>query len=58
DRGADIDARDNDGKSALIMAALMGHADSVKLLLEKGADVNAHDNGGRTALSLANEFGR
>ncbi len=40
------------------MAALMGHADSVKLLLEKGADVNAHDNGGRTALSLANEFGR
>ena len=58
DRGADIDARANDGKTALILAAFLGRSGAVEILLERGADVNAADNGGRTALSLAKDFGR
>ena len=51
-------SKDNDGKTALMLAALIRHADTVKLFVEKGADVNIRDKGGRTALSLAKEFGR
>ena len=42
-----------DRRSALILAVLMGHGETVKLLLERGAEVNARDSNQYTALSLA-----
>ena len=53
EEGADINAKDEDGKSALQMASSYGHTDIVKLLLEAGADINAKDNDWGTALSNA-----
>jgi ankyrin repeat protein len=50
-----VNARDNDGKTAIGWAAYKGHTEIVKLLLEKGADVNAKNNKGVTALMLAAE---
>ena len=38
---ADIDAKANNGATALIMASSEGHSDIVRLLLEAKADVNA-----------------
>ena len=37
--GASIDAKDKDGKTALMIAVVNGHQDLVELLLEKGADL-------------------
>lgn len=48
--GADINARDNKGKTALMYALT---SEKTKLLLEAGADVNARDNEGKTALMYA-----
>ncbi|MFX0200286.1 MAG: ankyrin repeat domain-containing protein, partial [Candidatus Hodarchaeota archaeon] len=52
-KGADVNAKDNDGLTALMRAALQGHTDTVHALLAKGADVNAKDNDGLTALMRA-----
>lgn len=40
--GADLEAVDRTGHTALARAALFGHADAVSFLLESGADPNAH----------------
>jgi ankyrin repeat protein len=53
ENGADINAKEDDGMSALLKASCEGHVDIVKMLLEKGADVNAKDRFGRTSLSLS-----
>ena len=45
-----VDIRDEDGSTALIIAARNGHYNTVKLLLDNGADVNAHDKYGTTPL--------
>lgn len=54
-KGADVNAKDNDGKTALIHATGRGrrHIETVKVLLGRGADVNAKDNNGKTALMEA-----
>lgn len=41
DQGADIEAKDNIGQTALIAASRRGNLDIVRLLIERGADVNA-----------------
>lgn len=65
DAGADVNARSDDGRTALLIAATLGEdADAwdgltvaainmVKLLLERGADVNAADAAGDTAIHHA-----
>lgn len=51
-RGADINARNQQGKTALSLA--VGNADITKVLIEAGADVNIRDNEGNTAMMLSN----
>ena len=43
-----MNAIDNDGLKALMMAAVYGHIYIVQALLEKGANVNAKNNAGDT----------
>jgi ankyrin repeat protein len=51
--GAAIDGHDQDGRSALSLAALRGDAPMVKFLLTQGADPNLQDEAGDTPLLLA-----
>ena len=53
--GADINARDNNGKTALSYAVENGYTEIAELLIAKGADVNARDGNGRTPLWYAQE---
>jgi hypothetical protein len=46
------DAAPIDGKTALFRAAVFGHADVVRALLEHGADPERRGNDGRTALEI------
>ena len=51
DVGLEVDARDNDGMIALMMAARWNSPQVVKALLEVGADVNAKLEASTTALT-------
>lgn len=57
DRGADINAKNENGWTALFYAAVTGHEMVVRLLLDRGADINAEDKEGWTALSWADARG-
>jgi len=46
--GADVNAANSKGTTALILAANNGHVDCLKVLLKHGADVNVADNDGAT----------
>ena len=46
----DVNMRNENHQTALLLAAHEGHDDVVQLLLEKGADVNAAARSGETAL--------
>ncbi len=50
EKGADIDAGDNNRMTPLHFAASYGRPECAHLLLEKGADVNAREVNGRTPL--------
>ena len=54
-RGADPDARDEDGRTPIFSAVLGGSVALLGLLLESKADVNARDTRGATALHIAAE---
>lgn len=50
ERGANVNAQNNKGQTALIVAGQ--NADAVKALIDAGADVNIRDNEGNTAMML------
>jgi ankyrin repeat protein len=52
-RGADVNVRDEEGRTPLFSAVLGGSVGLLGLLLESGVDVNARDNEGWTALHFA-----
>jgi len=51
--GIDSEAVDEQGRTALILAAQQNHPSTVKILLAKGADPNNSDGAGKTALIWA-----
>jgi ankyrin repeat protein len=53
DSGADINFRDRNGNTALMMASAWGYTKMGRLLLEKGADYNNRDIDGSTPLMIA-----
>jgi TolA-binding protein len=52
-KGADVNAKNEDGYTPLHRAAEQGEKDVAELLLAKGADVNAKNKSGSTPLSMA-----
>ncbi len=57
DAGANIDARDNKGNTALITACRTGNEKAARLLLRKGADFNIKNADGKSAMDIAAEKG-
>ena len=56
--GADVDARFQDGMTALMVMSSSASAESVDMLLRLGADPNLHGDDGGTALMIAAKRGR
>lgn len=52
---SDIDEKNHDGNTALMLAVQAGNLETMYALLEAGADVGAKNVSGKTALSLAKE---
>jgi uncharacterized protein len=57
DRGADVNAQDNDGDAALHGAAQSGNVEIVDMLIAKGANLNLKNKQGGTPLMWAAVFG-
>ena len=55
--GADVNAKDENGQTALMIAATQGHIETFTALLDAGADVEVKDNERKTAVVLATEKG-
>ena len=53
DKGANVEGKDKNGRTALMLAAQRGHDEIVKLLLTKGAHADTRDRQGWTAYGLA-----
>jgi ankyrin repeat protein len=53
DLGVDVNARDADDRSALLLAVLNGRRDVVELLLAHNANANTADRSGTTPLQAA-----
>ena len=52
-RNGNLEIKDNDGLTTLLLAAQIRRVDVIDRLCEKGADVKAQDRQGNTALALA-----
>ncbi|CAH1274727.1 ANK3 [Branchiostoma lanceolatum] len=57
EKGVNVDAKDDDGCTALHHAAKAGHSPALEMLLDRGVDVNATDQKGWTALHHATNSG-
>ncbi|ORX78126.1 ankyrin [Anaeromyces robustus] len=57
-RGANINAKDNEGETPLIIACKYGNEKVVKVLVDYGADINKQDNEGYTPIFIACRFSR
>ena len=55
EKGADIDAKSNNGWTSLIYASINKHVEVAKYLLEK-ADINTGNENGKTALDVAKGY--
>jgi uncharacterized protein len=53
DKSVDVNSKDENNRTALMLSAYNGHKEIVDLLIENGADVNLVDDSGRTALMFA-----
>jgi ankyrin repeat protein len=53
DKGADPNAKNDSGVTALMLAAARASSPALQILLDRGAEVNARDRIGRTALTIA-----
>jgi hypothetical protein len=51
--GADVNVKDDNGKTPLILAANQGQGECVYPLIAANADLNAQDQAGQTALMVA-----
>eukprot|EP01046_Picozoa_sp_COSAG06_P073761 COSAG06_NODE_22217_length_730_cov_1.377179_1_plen_175_part_01 len=58
DEGANLEVRDPDGRTALLLAVVRGHDACVELLIERNADVDAAADDGDTALHEAARYDR
>ena len=56
-KGANVNATNEEGATALLLAAGDGPWKTVELLIDKGADINVKDQEGSTALIIASEKG-
>ena len=56
DADVDINVRDDRGYIPLHIAALVGHTDVVRTLVEAGADLNVKTEDNKTPLQLAEEY--
>ncbi|MBN1170249.1 ankyrin repeat domain-containing protein [Candidatus Micrarchaeota archaeon] len=56
-KGANVDARDEYGNTALILAAQKGNLDSCRILVENGANVNVQSKSGITPIVAASASG-
>eukprot|EP00808_Paulinella_micropora_P006456 g79812.t1 len=57
EQGTPLEARNQDGATALIMAGMNGHTPVAEALLQARAEVNAKEKNGKTALDCAKENG-
>ena len=57
EKGADVNAKNEYGLTALYLASQKGHTEIVKLLLGKRSDVNAKDRNVATASNMASQQG-
>jgi ankyrin repeat protein len=55
ERGARLDDQDNRGRTALMIAAELGHAEAAELLISRGAHRDLRDKQGKTASDLARD---
>jgi uncharacterized protein YecT (DUF1311 family) len=57
EKGADVNAKSENGFTVLMFAALSSNLELVKHLVNRGADVNARDEDGKTAFMFASRLG-